>query len=225
MNFMNHAVDSAVKLNQQLLFWQLAKDTVLSADSSWISFSDSMKNTSLGKTLGKNNRVISNSTHNFDVNLNSIDNIQQKIKGRQLLTRLDSTTILRVAQLCPYYDGIAVYFARNILLDMGYGNVVNPCELAQKKTLKQKRLANLNLTDFILYPNPTKEKINFEFEVENSDKVELFLFDILGKVQKRVILQPTIQHQFDVSELNAGIYIYKLIKNGELINSNKLIIQ
>lgn len=226
MNYMKHAADSATKLNQQLLYWQLSKDSTASADSTWQTFADSMKNTSMGKAMGKNSRAVSTSTDNFDVNYNAIAAIQLKLEQDTTLTRQDSIEIGRIAMLCPYYDGIAVYFARNILLTMGYGNIVNDCEISQKVSQgKVKRLAGeVTETDLVIYPNPAQNQINFNFTVAETETVELIVLDVLGKLQKRVLLQPVNQHQIDVSDLKGGVYMYQLVHLETVTHSGKLIL-
>ncbi|MFT5666909.1 MAG: hypothetical protein ACI9DK_001097 [Vicingaceae bacterium] len=50
---MVNAGDSALRLSRQLLYWQLSRDTVLQKDTTWRSFADSVKNTAMGRALGK----------------------------------------------------------------------------------------------------------------------------------------------------------------------------
>jgi len=225
MGYMKHAVDSAVRLNQQLLYWKLAKDSVLSADSSWRPFADSMKNTAMGKAMGKNNRTVLRSTNNFDVNVTAIGIIQQKLKANQILTIQDSIEIGRIAMLCPYYDGIAVYFARDIMLDMGYGIIVNDCEITPKMVQKPfRRLKGAEESEFLVYPNPAQDQINFSLIVEGNDLVEFQLLDVLGKLHQTTSLQEGNLHTISVAEMKAGVFIHRLVKSGEVIQTGKLIL-
>ncbi len=228
MGYMKHAVDSAVRLNQQLLYWKLAKDSVLSADSSWRPFVDSMKNTTLGKAFGKNNRAVAAAavTNNFDANVAVIAAIQQKLKMKQILTTQDSIEIGRIAMLCPYYDGIAVYFARDIMLDMGYGFIVNDCEMTPKMVQKPfRRLKAAEESEFLVYPNPAQDQINFLLLVGSNDLVEFQLLDVLGKLHQTSNLQEGNTHTISVTEMKAGLFIYRLVKSGEVIQTGKLILQ
>jgi hypothetical protein len=228
MGYMKHAVDSAVRLNQQLLYWKLAKDSVLATDSSWRPFADSMKNTALGKAFGKNNRAVSvrANANNFDVNVTVIAAIQQKLKRKQILTTQDSIEVGRIALLCPYYDGIAVYFARDIMLDMGYGIIVNDCEVTQQTPTKPfRRLKSTEESEFIVYPNPATNQLNFNYLVQDVEQIEFLLYDVLGKLQLRTKLLVGDQHRISLTDLNKGVYLYRMTNSAKVLELGKLIIE
>lgn len=224
MGRLQHAADSALRLNQQLLYWQLSKDSIAArADSSYTAFKDSMKNTNMGRALGKNNRAMSTS-NNFDAALSTITLIQEKQQLGLALSGQDSTELLRIAQLCPYYDGIAVYWARNILLDMGLNNISNACEQVAPRVQKIVRLKSMADNKLMAYPNPARNTVRFNYNIAEGEQAQLFLFDITGKVQQEEQLSTGQEHLVTLKYLAKGIYLVKAIKNGES-STTKLVVE
>ena len=128
--------------------------------------------------------------------------------------------------LCPYYDGIAVYFARDIMLDMGYGNIVNDCEVSTKMTSKPfKRLKVTEESEFVVYPNPATNQLNFNYSLEDVEQIEFLLYDVLGKLQLRTKLLAGDQHRINLTDLNKGVYLYRMTNSAKVLKSGKLIIE
>jgi hypothetical protein len=68
-------------------------------------------------------------------------------------------------------------------------------------------------TLFALYPNPVIDIINISFP-KNSDRAELVLYDVLGKVVLKKVITPS-KNQVDVSHLSSGMYIASLTSNNK----------
>lgn len=86
-------------------------------------------------------------------------------------------------------------------------------------TLSIEQQGVLSKTQFFSFPNPTSNKISFTTDLENGNTTNLEIFDINGKkvLEKNMtVIENKIE--IDVTNLNSGIYIYKL--NGR---SNKFI--
>ncbi|MBK6772509.1 MAG: T9SS type A sorting domain-containing protein [Ignavibacteria bacterium] len=64
------------------------------------------------------------------------------------------------------------------------------------------------------YPNPFNPKTNIKFDVIINTFIKLEIFDMLGRNVLTLInerLQPgTYELSYDMSDLNSGIYLYKL---------------
>ena len=225
-SYMVNAGDSALRLSRQLLYWQLSRDTVLQKDTTWRSFADSVKNTAMGRALGKNTRSVSRTAlDHFDTDILTVEDIEEKVNRGDTLSTIDSINLYRIAALCPYYDGIAVYFAREVLMQMGVMTGVNECEITPKATAKPfKRLKNVE-ADFNLYPNPTKGEVNLQYIVEADEVVNFELFDVLGKKQQTIQLREGNLHRINVSKLNTGIYFYRLSGTDGVRESGKLMIE
>jgi len=75
----------------------------------------------------------------------------------------------------------------------------------------------------MVYPNPAKNSITFEFSEDINTNVQIIIYDIFGKeVIHRDFSQKKL-FNMDISSLANGIYFYKIIKNNEILNNDKLI--
>jgi hypothetical protein len=87
---------------------------------------------------------------------------------------------------------------------------------------------DITVKDFKLfnnYPNPFNPSTEIKFEIENSDFVELKIFDVLGNLVKTLVNQElasgTYVYNFDARELTSGIYFYRLL-SGNFISTKKM---
>jgi len=64
------------------------------------------------------------------------------------------------------------------------------------------------------YPNPFNPTTNIEFDLKNTSSVKLVIYDVTGKIVETLVNEKleagTYQVTFDASNLNSGIYFYKL---------------
>jgi len=88
-------------------------------------------------------------------------------------------------------------------------------------------LSNGSFKLFQNYPNPVKNSTTIKYQLQNSSNVNLYIFDLQGKVVKTLVneyQQEGIHEvQFDASNLQNGIYFYKL-ETGQYSDIKKLII-
>lgn len=223
--------DSAFALNQQLMFHQLSKDTALFNSKQWKPFVDSMKNTALGRSMNRNTQSNIVLANNFDRNVQTISAIVAKHAKDSILSASDLNTLRQVAVLCPYYDGIAVYQARAILLEYGNPPITNECEIIrvkskQKGNRKQKSmLEGESNVEFKIYPNPTNSLVNIEYKVENEQEIIFELYDVVGKKKVAQSLNEGLIHRIDIKEIQTGIYFYRLIQGNSVLENGKLIVQ
>jgi|GEM_PF-2838906 len=77
-----------------------------------------MKNTALGRALGKNSRTIRSlsAQNNFDQNVSTVEPLLDKHFSDSVLSSSELNQLKQIAVLCPYTDGIAVYQARRVFL-------------------------------------------------------------------------------------------------------------
>ncbi|MES2574823.1 MAG: ice-binding family protein [Bacteroidota bacterium] len=74
-----------------------------------------------------------------------------------------------------------------------------------------------------IYPNPFQSFITIDisdnFEINNT---QIILYDIFGKeVKKSTVTEKT--NTLEMSSLTSGVYLYKIISNGKIIQSGKLL--
>ncbi|MBR9832464.1 T9SS type A sorting domain-containing protein [bacterium] len=67
--------------------------------------------------------------------------------------------------------------------------------------------------------------IFLNFEVNEKDNVTFELYDVLGKQQTISRLNATNQHQIKLSNVQPGIYFYRIVSNDAALESGKLIIE
>jgi hypothetical protein len=74
------------------------------------------------------------------------------------------------------------------------------------------------------YPNPVNDNLFFEYNLETNSKGEISIFDLTGKkVKQESITSSENNTQINVSDLNAGIYLWTIEVDGVPIKSDKLI--
>lgn len=93
----------------------------------------------------------------------------------------------------------------------------SPLRLPKNST--QKEFENKK---FKVYPNPTVGILNFEFENEASRTIEIF--DNNGRIVKTFNVDKDVV-AVDLSSLAKGIYVYKIIEDGNLFKTSKFIIE
>ena len=94
-------------------------------------------------------------------------------------------------------------------------------------------ISNLNITpeSYFLsqnYPNPFNPSTKINFGLAKSSFTELNVFDLTGRQVKTLISAQmpagSYSVDFKAAELSSGVYIYKLLSNGILIDSKKMIL-
>lgn len=96
--------------------------------------------------------------------------------------------------------------------------LIKPCSVSHKK------IKNRIKEDIVVFPNPFESHIYFN-NVQSNIEYEILIYNILGQIEtknKYITTSNTIEICTEKLTTN-NIYIVKLIKNGELINTYKLI--
>jgi hypothetical protein len=76
-----------------------------------------------------------------------------------------------------------------------------------------------------LYPNPTSDFINIKLLGDTGGKINLAVYDMLGKKVKVYSLHADEINSIDLHDLNKGIYVAKIYVNDNLITSRKIIMK
>jgi hypothetical protein len=69
--------------------------------------------------------------------------------------------------------------------------------------------------NLLFYPNPVKD--NLQFNVSNSEPLDLFIFDGTGKLILQKSFPGERVHQIDVSTLGSGVYLMRLIAGSKVL--------
>jgi hypothetical protein len=134
-----------------------------------------------------------------------------------------------IAEKCPLSHGPAVYIARSILAmyDTSYTGYEDVCEQPDTTTGSGSRLMaqqTIKENNIKLYPNPNSGNMLLACELAEGESGELVIYDLAGKAVKRFIL---VQDQAVMpvkAELPNGIYLYRVIVDGKLRKTDKLVI-
>ncbi|MBV6461827.1 MAG: hypothetical protein HJHJAOHD_01961 [Flavobacteriales bacterium] len=74
---------------------------------------------------------------------------------------------------------------------------------------------------FTLYPNPAQDVLHIE-TTYNKEQTILYIYDITGKEIRQTSIESNYQ-QVDISTLPPGIYLCRLLQNGNILARDKLI--
>ncbi|MCP4442381.1 MAG: T9SS type A sorting domain-containing protein [Aureispira sp.] len=104
-----------------------------------------------------------------------------------------------------------------------YGNFTGngTCHCQVILPIEKIKQTNIELT---VAPNPAKDIVIFKVEGKMLLDLELEVFDLVGRSQKRIRLEDN-QAQLDSRNWPKGVYIYRLKNDKQLLNTGKLIIQ
>jgi len=77
-----------------------------------------------------------------------------------------------------------------------------------------------------LYPNPAKNTVSINYNLNGAQNGQLEIYNILGSVVKIIKINETNGRlSIDVSDLNNGVYFYSFIADDRIITSKRLVIQ
>ena len=114
------------------------------------------------------------------------------------------------------------------LLITGYSTNVN----GPNTSLYENTMAPVGITDIdfglslAIYPNPVQNVFTLELEqviIDASNKLDLIIYDSFGRAVQIINAIKNIKTQVDISRLQSGLYLYKLISNREVVANGKII--
>jgi hypothetical protein len=133
-----------------------------------------------------------------------------------------------LAAKCPYSDGMAVHHARAILSQFEDTEYSNPCEFSEEfhSMSSVSEINEEQLSSFLLYPNPNDGSMMLLYSMGEKSSGTVFLYDIAGKQIVSYSLQAGANKQLSINEshLRSGIYLYKIVIDDEIKQSNKIVI-
>jgi len=151
------------------------------------------------------------------MNLITTNNI--KHLTRPLIAQ-DSSILYTIAHKNAHYTGHAAFLARNLLgLCIVDQYIVNG-KLVRKANNTDITNPSLNVK---VYPNPTKNQITIEFTQSSEGIGQIIIFNMLGQEVLNKFFDTNQKTRINTSTLDAGVYFYKIIKNNEILNNDKLI--
>ncbi|MCB4799208.1 T9SS type A sorting domain-containing protein [Neotamlana laminarinivorans] len=90
-------------------------------------------------------------------------------------------------------------------------------------TLGIETISSENNLSIKMYPNPTKNTINFSFENGNNSNLKIEIISLDGKRIKTLSLKNFETESVNISKLNAGVYLANFYSDNALLSTKKLI--
>tara|TARA_B100001109_G_scaffold255883_1_gene262145 strand:- start:4127 stop:8047 length:3921 start_codon:yes stop_codon:yes gene_type:complete len=228
---MVHAADSMWGLQKQLLYAHISRDSAMASQKSWKHFLDSMKQSPMGIRLGRSLNASSTST-NMDQKLLQVNALIADYERDSTLSKGAMRQLRSIAELCPYYDGIAVYYARSLWKELGGYMLTNDCEKvggnsgnSNSRAFIRTKVFEADQKAFSIFPNPTKGNVQINYLIESEQSVSIQFYDVIGKLATERKLSENSIHNLNLTELQQGIYFYRLLQGGDVKEHGKLIIK
>jgi hypothetical protein len=187
----------------------------------------------------RENRAISASDLNGEISPNQLPESNEQIineiylstiaVGTYALNGSQASTVLSVAQQCPYAGGKAVYRARTLYL------LVDPlieydddsiCLLYGIYRNDDPSPSMVTETgNIILIPNPANDFVTVIYRTVAKGSCSLYITDVTGKLVEKVDLPCDKTHyDFSVSGIYNGLYLVNVLNNDESIGRSKMAI-
>jgi hypothetical protein len=229
--------------NKRFLWERIFFDTLLSAAPANVqAFYNANLNSGLGKLALTDNAINQNNTtaalsynsftaaNNFELKQQQVNGVKIKMAdttGTMPVTAADISTLQTIANGCPETDGRAFYEARS-MLNLFYGQAkhyTSNCASGNQYRLQQASNSSINEenSNFKIYPNPNSGSFTLNYDIKQD--ATLYIFDVQGKQVYSVNI-PAEQKSVQINNLDLqnGMYMYKVLNNGTMLNNGKLII-
>lgn len=137
------------------------------------------------------------------------------------LDSYSQSTLEFIAYQNPYSGGDAVYSAR-VMLGLDIADFITIPEERKSRETDESTLMDFG----IIVPNPNTGKMSYIYTMAFEDKSEFQIFNSRGElIISQVLLPQNKSIDIDMSDQTSGIYIYRVVTNGNIYSGNKIIIQ
>uniref|UniRef100_UPI0012FD282D T9SS type A sorting domain-containing protein n=1 Tax=Confluentibacter lentus TaxID=1699412 RepID=UPI0012FD282D len=118
---------------------------------------------------------------------------------------------------------------KNATLTINYGASASlDISLSYDSTLSSPNEEDKTSDVFTIYPNPSSEYVYVEIKSSSIDVTDFMLFDITGRLIKKIKNnnpeQSTFRKQLDVRGLQSGLYTLYLLSKGSVVHKARLVI-
>jgi hypothetical protein len=135
----------------------------------------------------------------------------------------DSTILYDIAIQDPLNCGTAIYDAR-VMMNIDVNDYTPPGHAVQNLETSVSSNAILDKVG-ILYPNPAQNLCTYEAMLTDSQTGFIMMYDLNGRLlQSHQLIAGQNKADMNLSVFNNGVYMYKIIINGETIEHKKLVI-
>jgi len=158
----------------------------------------------------------------FQIELKNIYILDTKVKsdGLHSLSESDKSEIERIANLCTLEYGHAVYIAYDLWQSLFPTDL--PIDFNHNCNNSIEHRTQIKDRHSKVMPNPTTGLVTFEIGNIAPDKLEIY--NSLGQLVYREKINPDVNRfEVDLSTQYNGVYIFKFIKSGQVLESGKII--
>jgi ribosomal protein S6 len=101
----------------------------------------------------------------------------------------------------------------------------NICEGEQNRMMFSETNTTITFREFTIYPNPNNGSMNLNYEIGSHDKGEVIIYDISGRKINAYVLNANVNIlKIDENALENGVYMYSIFINGQIAQSDKIVI-
>ena len=184
----------------------------------------------INQAIAVNNSFVPAGKH--DAYLQKANNLYAAFKkGRKYFTAGQLQSLKNIALLCPFEYGDGVYKARALMTLFDTLKYVNSCEqgnlvppAAGSRVAATIENVVPNEQTIKVYPNPAQNQLFIDgLQLQSGDNAEVQVYSTLGQLVLRSKLNNGIT-PIGISSLADGSYFYKVVQNGNVVLTDKLII-
>lgn len=117
------------------------------------------------------------------------------------------------------YDNLDVY---EVCLSVT--NAVGEDTVCKEVDLLSTSTDEITALSYTAYPNPTKEYLYLDFSEPISQKLQIRIFDVLGKVVTPILQKNESQLAINVIDLPKGLYFFELMEDGKNSGNGKFVV-
>ncbi len=130
-----------------------------------------------------------------------------------------------IAKMCPIDEGFGVYVARSALLKLDTLPVGYTSECEQLPAASKQKDSEFGGAEslFRIYPNPTNGVLSIDYTLATNEQGLLEVFDVVGSVvMTRPLKQGETNQTIDLTTINSGVYLVRILVNGEVRLGQKI---
>ena len=86
--------------------------------------------------------------------------------------------------------------------------------------IEKNTLIDVPELDLVVFPNPFRYDISVKFDKEPSEKIDVLVFDVMGKLIKEIDFDPLIEITIPCKELARGSYLLNIRTSNQQYSAN-----
>lgn len=143
--------------------------------------------------------------------------------GKFNLSAADYTTLYDIAIQNPAICGTAIYDAR-VMLGLDINDYTDESKMMEISNNND--IGAVEDKVGILYPNPASHSCTYEALLAENESGFIMMYDITGRLLHSYKLNSgENKMEMNLNEFDNGIYIYKILINGNVVDNKKLVVQ